>query len=128
MEAAYHLFEEIPHRDSVSLSICINPFEALDIGRKVHAFIVKLGCFSYISVANSLLKMYAKSGNPLMAKIALAQRGLGEEAIELFEKMLDFCINPYHKTYVGVLYACTHVRLVEQGRVLLEFDEKCSSH
>ncbi|EEF30342.1 pentatricopeptide repeat-containing protein, putative [Ricinus communis] len=48
--------------------------------------------------------------------IALGQHGLGQESIELFEKMLALGIKPDHITYVGVLSACTHVGLVEQGR------------
>lgn len=37
--------------------------EALDVGMKVHTFVVKLGLSGYVSVANSLLNMYAKSGD-----------------------------------------------------------------
>ncbi|GFZ03617.1 pentatricopeptide (PPR) repeat-containing protein [Actinidia rufa] len=43
--------------------------EALDVGRKIHSFVVKLGLSSYVCVANSLLNMYAKSGDPMTAKI-----------------------------------------------------------
>ncbi|KAL6576032.1 Pentatricopeptide repeat-containing protein [Orobanche hederae] len=37
--------------------------ESLDTGKKVHSFVVKLGLSGYISVANSLLNMYAKLGD-----------------------------------------------------------------
>lgn len=37
--------------------------EALDVGRKVHSFVVKVGLSGAVSVANSLLNMYAKSGD-----------------------------------------------------------------
>ncbi|KAK3022593.1 hypothetical protein RJ639_046198 [Escallonia herrerae] len=37
--------------------------------RKVHSLIVKLGLSSYLTVANSLLNMYAKSGDPVTAEI-----------------------------------------------------------
>ncbi|KAL2240916.1 UNVERIFIED_CONTAM: Pentatricopeptide repeat-containing protein [Sesamum indicum] len=37
--------------------------EALDVGRKVHSFVVKLGLSGYVSVANSLVNMYAKVGD-----------------------------------------------------------------
>ncbi|XP_042755551.1 pentatricopeptide repeat-containing protein At2g22070 [Lactuca sativa] len=40
----------------------------LDIGKKVHSFIVKVGLSNYTSVANSLLNMYAKSGDLLTAE------------------------------------------------------------
>ncbi|KAL7144050.1 hypothetical protein ABFS83_08G232500 [Erythranthe nasuta] len=37
--------------------------ESLDVGKKVHSFIVKLGLSGYVSVSNSLLNMYAKTGD-----------------------------------------------------------------
>ncbi|PQQ09566.1 pentatricopeptide repeat-containing protein [Prunus yedoensis var. nudiflora] len=50
------------------LSACA-AVKALDVGRKVHSFVVKLAVGSYVSVANCLLNMYAKSGDPRTAKI-----------------------------------------------------------
>ncbi|CAB4304273.1 unnamed protein product [Prunus armeniaca] len=52
------------------LSACA-AVKALDVGRKVHSFVVKLAVGSYVSVANCLLNMYAKSGDPRTAKIVL---------------------------------------------------------
>uniref|UniRef100_A0A7N0U1A5 DYW domain-containing protein n=1 Tax=Kalanchoe fedtschenkoi TaxID=63787 RepID=A0A7N0U1A5_KALFE len=40
----------------------------LGIGKKVHSFVVKLGHSCNVSVANSLLNMYAKTGDPITAK------------------------------------------------------------
>ncbi|XP_074276355.1 pentatricopeptide repeat-containing protein At2g22070-like isoform X2 [Silene latifolia] len=42
---------------------------ALSIGKKVHSCIVKHGLGSYVKVANSLLNMYAKAGDPKNARI-----------------------------------------------------------
>ncbi|XP_060185073.1 pentatricopeptide repeat-containing protein At2g22070 [Lycium barbarum] len=42
---------------------------ALHEGRKVHSFVVKFGLSSYVSVANSLLNMYTKSGDKIAARI-----------------------------------------------------------
>ncbi|XP_071734325.1 pentatricopeptide repeat-containing protein At2g22070 [Rutidosis leptorrhynchoides] len=42
--------------------------KSLEIGRRVHSFVMKVGLGSYISVANSLLNMYAKSGDLLTAE------------------------------------------------------------
>ncbi|KAF3456533.1 hypothetical protein FNV43_RR01186 [Rhamnella rubrinervis] len=50
------------------LSSCA-AIEALGIGRNIHSFVVKFGLSSYVSVANSLLNMYAKSGDPVTAKV-----------------------------------------------------------
>ncbi|KAF9610781.1 hypothetical protein IFM89_024890 [Coptis chinensis] len=50
------------------LSSCA-AMEALDIGKKVHSFVVKLGLSGYIPVANSVLNMYGKSGDAETAKV-----------------------------------------------------------
>ncbi|GAB4848348.1 Pentatricopeptide repeat-containing protein At2g22070, partial [Ancistrocladus abbreviatus] len=101
---------------------------------QIHAVAIRSGAAPSVSIGNALITMYSKAGSIDNARrvfnlicwyrdtvswtsmiIALAQHGLGEEAIELFEKMLTFGINPDHITYVGVLCACTHVGLVEKG-------------
>ncbi|KAM5577408.1 pentatricopeptide repeat-containing protein [Rosa sericea] len=108
---------------------------SLDYGKQIHASAIRTGEVSSVSVGNALITMYSKAGSISGAKqvfnlidrnrdtvswssmiIALAQHGLGEESIELFEKMLSLGIRPDHITYVGVLSACTHVGLVDQGR------------
>ncbi|KAL1540102.1 Pentatricopeptide repeat-containing protein [Salvia divinorum] len=79
--------------------------EALNVGRKLHSFVVKLDLFRAVSVANSLLNMYAKSGDATTAvavfeRIELRnvsswnavitlymQRGQVEEALAQFEHM-----------------------------------------
>lgn len=108
---------------------------SLDHGKQIHASAVRSGEASSVSVNNALITMYSKGGSISAAKkvfnlmrwkrdtvtwtsmiISLAQHGLGEEAIELFKTMLALGIKPDHITYVGVLSACTHVGLVDQGR------------
>ncbi|KAK1420688.1 hypothetical protein QVD17_22495 [Tagetes erecta] len=42
--------------------------KSLEIGRKLHSCVVKVGLGGYPSVANSLLNMYAKSGDMLIAE------------------------------------------------------------
>ncbi|CAA2965541.1 pentatricopeptide repeat-containing At4g13650 [Olea europaea subsp. europaea] len=44
-----------------------------------------------------------------------SQHGYGSKAIELFEDMKKMRVMPTHITYVGVLTACSHVGLVEEG-------------
>ncbi|XP_044478318.1 pentatricopeptide repeat-containing protein At2g22070-like [Mangifera indica] len=113
----------------------ISSLASLDHGKQIHASSLRSGEASSVSVSNALITMYAKAGSIDWARqvfrlihwqqetvswtsmiIALAQHGLGEEAIQLFEKMLALGIKPDHITYVGVLSACTHVGLVEQGQ------------
>lgn len=116
------------------LSISSN-LASLNHGRQIHATALKLGEASSVSVSNALTNMYAKAGNINCARkafiliqqrrdsvswtsmiIGLAQHGLGEEALQLFEDMLSSDIKPDHITYVGVLSACTHMGLVDKGR------------
>lgn len=106
----------------------------LNHGKEIHASAIRSGEVLSVSVSNALITMYAKAGSINGAQrvfdlicwsrdtvswtsmiTALAQHGLGEEAVELFEKMLALGIKPDHITYVGVLSACIHVGLVEWG-------------
>ncbi|KAG6470924.1 pentatricopeptide repeat-containing protein At2g22070-like [Zingiber officinale] len=115
------------------LSIC-STLASLDNGKQIHCKAIKSGNLS-VSVSNALITMYAKSGSITGARrvfdqicqlketvswtsmvIALAQHGLGEEAITLFEEMINTGVKPDHITYVGVISACTHAGLVEQGK------------
>lgn len=103
-------------------------------GKQIHASAIRTGKASSVSVNNALITMYARAGSIDHARrvfnliqrdkdtvswtsmiMALAQHGLGEETLNLFEKMLLAGIKPDHITYVGVLSACTHVGLVNQG-------------
>ncbi|URE07957.1 Pentatricopeptide repeat-containing protein [Musa troglodytarum] len=115
------------------LSVC-SSLASLDHGKQIHCRAIRSTGLS-VSVSNALITMYAKSGSIAGAKtlfdqirqnketvswtsmvIALAQHGLGEEAIVLFEKMISTGVRPDHITYVGVISACTHAGLVEKGR------------
>ncbi|PIN05717.1 hypothetical protein CDL12_21746 [Handroanthus impetiginosus] len=116
------------------LSVSSN-LASLNHGKQIHAVALKSGEASSASVSNALINMYAKAGNIKCARkaffliqqrrdsvswtsmiMALAQHGLGEESLQLFEDMLALDITPDHITYIGVLSACTHVGLVEKGR------------
>ncbi|CAL9753130.1 unnamed protein product [Musa acuminata subsp. burmannicoides] len=115
------------------LSVC-SSLASLDHGKQIHCRAIRSTGLS-VSVSNALITMYARSGSIAGAKtvfdqicqsketvswtsmiIALAQHGLGEEAIVLFEKMISTGVRPDHITYVGVISACTHAGLVEKGR------------
>jgi pentatricopeptide repeat protein len=42
--------------------------------------------------------------------------GFGKEAIQLFEQMRHYGVYPDHITFIGVLSACCHAGLVDEGR------------
>ncbi|GFP90553.1 pentatricopeptide repeat-containing protein at2g22070 [Phtheirospermum japonicum] len=138
MELFRLMVEKGPAPNSYTLAamLCVSSnLASLNHGEQIHGYALKLGEVLSVSVSNALINMYARAGNIDCAKksfvliirrrdpiswtlmiIALAQHGFAEEALQLFEEMLLVDIKPDHITYVGVLSACTHVGLVEEGR------------
>uniref|UniRef100_A0A2P2IML0 Uncharacterized protein n=1 Tax=Rhizophora mucronata TaxID=61149 RepID=A0A2P2IML0_RHIMU len=121
------------------LNACSN-LSDLQLGMQAHSHVLKHG-FQFqsgdepvIFVGNSLIDMYMKCGsvedgcrvfekmeerdyvswNAMI--VGHAQNGCGVEALRLFRKMLVFGEKPDHVTMIGVLCACSHAGLVEEGR------------
>ncbi|CAA6672306.1 unnamed protein product [Spirodela intermedia] len=106
----------------------------LEMGRQVHAQAVKSD--ADLILHNALLDMYCKCGELAEAAAAfwrmcrrdviswstmiagLAQNGRSMAALELFEAMKKAGPPPNHITLVGVLFACSHAGLVEEGQKL----------
>ncbi|KAK6138787.1 hypothetical protein DH2020_027473 [Rehmannia glutinosa] len=104
-----------------------------NLGKQIHARTIKTGYDSETEVCNVLLTLYAKCGClndarrvfvdiPQKNEISwnamitgYSQHGYGRQAIELFEDMKRLQMMPNHITFVGVLTACSHVGLVEEG-------------
>ena len=102
-------------------------------GLLIHTLVLKMGMEFDLSIQNSLVSMYTKCGNvaeghqifmsiksPNIVSFntmitGFAQNGFGEEALELFHKMLNEGQRPNQITFLGVLSACTHAGLLEQG-------------
>ncbi|KAL5221003.1 hypothetical protein ABZP36_025716 [Zizania latifolia] len=107
---------------------------ALDLGRYVHAYCDSRGLGKEIAVKNSLIDMYSKCGDIKKAYeifCGLAKRdlftwtvmimgfainGLCVEALDLFAQMEgEGEVMPNEVIFLGVLTACSHGGLVEQG-------------
>ncbi|XP_026664771.2 pentatricopeptide repeat-containing protein At4g13650 [Phoenix dactylifera] len=102
-------------------------------GKQIHARIIKTGFDSEIEVSNALVSLYAKCGSIEDAKMGFfgmsgrnevswnamitgySQHGCGREALKLFEKMKQEDLKPNGVTFIGVLAACSHVGLVNEG-------------
>ncbi|KAK1295206.1 putative pentatricopeptide repeat-containing protein [Acorus calamus] len=102
-------------------------------GKQIHAQIVKSG-ESDLYISNGLLDMYAKCGYIEAAEIlfnrmsnrdlpswnamitSLARHGYAEAAINVFHELLS-CdkMAPNHITFMGLLSACNHRGLVDDG-------------
>ncbi|KAM0951448.1 putative tetratricopeptide-like helical domain superfamily, DYW domain-containing protein [Dioscorea sansibarensis] len=55
----------------------------------------------------------------------LAMFGYGEEAIALFEEMVEGGVQPDDVTFIGVFYACSHSGLVDEGRIMFDRMIRC---
>ena len=103
------------------------------LGKQIHAMIIKTGHDSETEVSNVLITLYAKCGTiddaerqffkmPKKNEISwnamltgYSQHGHGFKALSLFEDMKQLGVLPNHVTFVGVLSACSHVGLVDEG-------------
>ncbi|MQL72466.1 hypothetical protein Taro_004800 [Colocasia esculenta] len=115
------------------LPACAN-LGALELGKRIDAYAKENGFMSNLFVSNALLEMYAKCGSIDQAKrvfeemgerknlcswnsmiMGLAVHGGWNDGLRMFHEMRARGINPDDITFVGVLSACTHGGLVDQG-------------
>jgi len=115
---------------------------ALQVGRKVHGYIVTSG-LAYdgaldVFACNALADMYAKGGGLDEARRVFdwtrqrdvaswnimidgyASHGRGQEALKLFHQMIEEGLVPDEVTLLGALSACSHSGLVEEGKGFLK--------
>lgn len=105
----------------------------LELGRQVHGYIQKTGYELDVFLGSSIIDMYAKSGSfndswlifdqaktrnvvlwtSMISGCAL--HGQGREAVRMFELMLNEGIKPNEISFVGILTACSHAGLLEEG-------------
>lgn len=106
----------------------------LETGRWVHDYIARTQQDHSISLSNSLINMYSKCGEIEAAKLifdsmskrdliswnsminGLALHGLGREALAWFNLMQMTDLQPDDITFIGVLTACSHAGLVQEGK------------
>ncbi|XP_057851065.2 pentatricopeptide repeat-containing protein At2g03880, mitochondrial [Cryptomeria japonica] len=106
---------------------------ALEQGKEVHAVISRSGFEYDFFVGNALIGMYSKCGSVEEAYrvfnempkqdlvswttmiLGYATNGYGREALRLFARMEQSGMSPDHVTFVGVLSACCHAGLVDEG-------------
>ncbi|XP_021804297.1 pentatricopeptide repeat-containing protein At5g50390, chloroplastic-like, partial [Prunus avium] len=122
---------------SMIIRICAR-LASLEHAKQAHAGLVRHG-FGLDVVANtSLVDFYCKWGRiedarhvfdqmPLKNVISwnaliagYGNHGRGDEAVEMFEKMLQEGMVPNHVTFLAVLSACSHSGLSERGWEIFE--------
>ncbi|XP_048229471.1 pentatricopeptide repeat-containing protein At5g06540 [Ricinus communis] len=115
------------------LSVCARS-GSLDLGERIHGFMIERGVEIGVILGTALVHMYAKNGKILVARklfdsmteknvatwnamlCGLASHGHAEEALSLFWKLEKEHIVPIDATFVGVLSACCHAGLIDVGR------------
>lgn len=106
----------------------------LDQAQRIHLYIDKNAFGGDLRVNNAIIDMYAKCGSLESAREvfermrrrnviswtsminAFAIHGDARNALIFFNKMKDESIDPNGVTFIGVLYACSHAGLVDEGR------------
>ncbi|KAK3440372.1 hypothetical protein EUGRSUZ_B00648 [Eucalyptus grandis] len=122
--------------DSFSISSVVQAVtltNRLDIGTQLQSYAMKVGLDSNAAVGSSLVAMYSKFGgiNECVKAydqidapdligwttmiMSYARHGIGEEALKFFKLMKREKMRPDPVTFVGVLSACSHSGLVEEG-------------
>lgn len=122
------------------LSACSN-LAGLCEGQQIHQMISKTVHQGSAFLVSALINMYSKCGELRTARkmfddgltshrdliswngmiAAYAHHGCGKDAVDLFNEMQKLGFKPDDVTYVGLLSACSHAGLAEEG--LQHFDE-----
>lgn len=130
---------------TVALSACADT-GGLEMGEWIHDFVrCKHGMKTDLCLSNALINMYAKCGDIVNARklfgstqnkdvttwtsmiVGHALHGQAHEALQLFSQMnikrdmtksssSNFIVSPNDVTFIGVLMACSHAGLVEEGK------------
>ncbi|GJN07183.1 hypothetical protein PR202_ga24989 [Eleusine coracana subsp. coracana] len=104
----------------------------------IHSLVFRTGHRRHFCVASALVDAYAKCGDISAAESAFtavssetndailyntmltayANHGLIKEALSLYQEMTKLQLAPTPATFVAVISACSHLGLVEQGKLL----------
>ncbi|XP_024170001.1 pentatricopeptide repeat-containing protein At2g22410, mitochondrial [Rosa chinensis] len=148
-QEALELFNQIQSRKlrpdeitMVGLILACRNSGDLSHGIGIHSYIENdIHLQGSIVLQNALVDMYAKCGSMSLAKVVFdkmpskdvvswtsiivghAINGEGKEAILAFRKMCAEKVEPNSVTFIGVLSACDHAGLVEEGLNL--YDDMC---
>ncbi|KAM0045544.1 putative tetratricopeptide-like helical domain superfamily, DYW domain-containing protein [Helianthus debilis subsp. tardiflorus] len=107
---------------------------ALQHGACGHSYAITQGFTESTKVCNAIIDMYSKCGNVDIARLVFDQmhkrdliswnamilgygiHGFGSEAVSLFEHMQTAGFDPDDVTFICLLSACSHSKLVAEGK------------
>lgn len=117
----------------VSILPAVANVGSLRIGKAVHGYAMRAGFDSIVNVSTALVDMYAKCGRVETARLvfdgmkrrnvvswnsmiaAYVEGGNPEEAMRIFQKMLDQGVEPTNVTIMEALHACADLGDLERG-------------
>lgn len=103
------------------------------LGKQIRGLVMRNGYNYETEISNVLITLYAKCGDiddaerifkeiPQKNEVSwnamitgYSQHGLGNKALNLFEEMKQLGLSPNHVTFLGVISACSHEGLVNEG-------------
>ncbi|XP_031493940.1 pentatricopeptide repeat-containing protein ELI1, chloroplastic [Nymphaea colorata] len=111
---------------------------SIESGRWVHSYVRNIGLHTRVRVNTALIDMYCKCGdwddacyvfdnmqerdivswNAMIAGYAM--HGKSKEALQLFSELTELEFQPTDITFIGLLNACSHAGLVNDGRKFFE--------
>lgn len=130
------LLSNIRPSDSILSSLigCFSHHSMMIHGQQFHGITIRLGFETHLLIQNSLISIYCKCGEMIMAQAIFdrmvrrdvvtwntmicgyALNGLGQNAIETFGNMKKAQVDPDDITFIGILSACNHMSLLEEGK------------
>jgi len=116
------------------INACAAPTAGVEQGKQLHAWSIKSRFNNALCVSSALLTMYSKRGdiesafevfkrqrerdlvswNSIIS--GYAQHGYGRKALEVFEEMQRQNLEMDGVTFIGVISACTHTGLANEGQ------------
>ncbi|RCV29142.1 hypothetical protein SETIT_5G460300v2 [Setaria italica] len=139
-EKALRLFQELLcyglKPDLFTISSVMNACASLAVartGEQIQCLATKSGFNRFTVMGNSCIHMYARSGDVDAATLRFkemesrdvvswsavisshAQHGCAKDALCIFNEMMDAKVVPNEITFLGVLTACSHGGLVDEG-------------
>ncbi|KAK9206402.1 hypothetical protein WN943_016677 [Citrus x changshan-huyou] len=140
---AIEMFREMQNGDIcpnyvtfVSVLPAISRLGALELGKWVHLYAEKNAIEINDILGSALIDMYSKCGSienaiqvferiPQRNAIAwsamiggFAMHGRAQDALDCFSRMEQAGVKPSDVVYIGLLSACSHAGLVEEGRLM----------
>ncbi|CAL1392402.1 unnamed protein product [Linum trigynum] len=139
-DEAMHFFLEMRTFGVIPLSTtytvlfgAVGAMAYLDHGRSLHGMIIKTQPGFDLILENSVVSMYAKCGElrdacKIFSRMTsrddiswnsmimgFAHHGLANEALQVFEAMMESRTRPNSLTFLAVLSACSHAGLLDKG-------------